>query len=356
MAVLVTGGAGYIGSHMVWNLLDAGETVVVLDRLSTGFAWAVAPAAKLVVGDAGDMHLVSRLIEEHQIDSILHFAGSVVVPESVADPLAYYLNNTSVTRNLLEAAVKGGVRHLVFSSTAAVYAANDGEPVREDAPLYPASPYGWSKLVVEHMLRDTAAAHDFTYTALRYFNVSGADPKMRTGQSTPGATHLLKVACETATGARPVMQVFGTDYDTRDGSCVRDLIHVSDLVAAHGLALNRMRRGGGSLVANLGYGQGYSVLETIDSVRRISGTDFPVQVTGRRPGDLPAVVADASLARRELGWVPVHDNLDTIVSHALVWEARLARRKRIERAAPGIEMPENGTELLPALTEKAGAR
>ncbi|MCB1418750.1 MAG: UDP-glucose 4-epimerase GalE [Notoacmeibacter sp.] len=346
MTVLVTGGAGYIGSHMVWNLLDAGERVVVLDRLSTGFAWAVAPGAKLVVGDVGDMALVTRLIREEGVEAILHFAGSVVVPESVADPLSYYDNNTARSRNLLEAAIRCGIRHFVFSSTAAVYAANDGDPVREDAPLYPASPYGWSKLMVEHMLRDAAAAHDFTYTALRYFNVAGADPAMRTGQSTAGATHLLKVACETATGTRPVMQVFGTDYPTRDGSCIRDLIHVSDLVQAHSLALTRMRAGGNSLVANLGYGNGYSVLETIDSVRRTSGVEFPVEYAPRRPGDLQAVVADASRARSEFGWQPKHEDLDGIVRDALEWERRLSKRRKIDTGSAGIEMPDDGGLVL----------
>lgn len=332
---------------MVWNLVDAGEKVVVLDRLSTGFAWAVAPAAKLVVGDVADEGLVSQLIRQENIDAILHFAGSVVVPDSVSDPLAYYDNNTSRSRTLIETAVRRGVRHFVFSSTAAVYAANDGDPVREDAPLHPASPYGWSKLMVEHILRDTAAAHDFTYTALRYFNVAGADPAMRTGQSTAGATHLLKVACETATGSRPSMQVFGTDYPTRDGSCIRDLIHVSDLVEAHALALNRMRRGGSSLVANLGYGRGYSVLETIDSVRRVAGKDFPVEFAPRRAGDLRAVVADASRARAELAWKPRHENLDGIVSDALEWERRLTRRRSIDASAAGIDMPEGNEWALP---------
>jgi UDP-glucose 4-epimerase len=232
MTVLVTGGAGYIGSHMVWALLDAGEDVVVLDRLSTGFAWAVAPDAKLIVGDVGDADLVGALIEKHDVEAIIHFAGSVVVPESVSDPLGYYLNNTSNTRTLIDAAVRGGVGHFIFSSTAAVYGATGMAPVGEDAPVRPETPYGLSKLMSEMMLRDAAAAHSFTYTALRYFNVSGADPLGRTGQSTPGATHLLKVACETALGKRQSISVFGTDYPTDDGTCIRDFIHVSDLVDA----------------------------------------------------------------------------------------------------------------------------
>lgn len=326
MAVLVTGGAGYIGSHMVWALLDAGEDVVVLDRLSTGFEWAVAPEAGLVVGDIGDPELVGSLIETHGVDAIIHFAGSIVVPESVADPLGYYANNTCKTRTLIEAAVRGGVKHFIFSSTAAVYGAAGLEPVREDAALVPESPYGTSKLMSELMLRDAAAAHGFTYTALRYFNVAGADPRGRTGQSTPGATHLIKVASETALGKRPSLTVFGDDYPTPDGTCVRDYIHVSDLAAAHLLALKRLRDGGGNLVANCGYNHGYSVLEVIDSVRRVFGDDFSVEMGPRRPGDAAAVVANSALARSELGWKPEHDDLDRIVGHALAWEKALSHR------------------------------
>ncbi|MBL8584649.1 MAG: UDP-glucose 4-epimerase GalE [Rhizobiaceae bacterium] len=326
MSVLVTGGAGYIGSHMVWELLDAGERVVVLDRLSTGFEWAVAPEATLVRGDVGDRELVERIVAEHSVDAIIHFAGSIVVPESIAEPLTYYENNTCKTRNLIEAAVRSGVRNFIFSSTAAVYGAAGLEPVREDARLAPESPYGLSKLMSEWMLRDAAAAHDLRYTALRYFNVAGADPKGRTGQSTPGATHLIKVSCEAALGKRPFMQVYGTDYATPDGTCVRDYIHVCDLVAAHRLALQRLREGGGNLIANCGYGHGYSVLQVIDSVRRVHGAAFEVRMAGRRPGDAESVVADSALARRELGWQPAHDDLDGIVNDALAWEAALARR------------------------------
>jgi UDP-glucose 4-epimerase len=326
MAVLVTGGAGYIGSHMVWELLDAGEEVVVLDRLSTGFDWAVPQEASLVVGDIGDAALVGSVIEQHAVDAIIHFAGSIVVPESVADPLGYYDNNTGRTRTLLEAAVKMRVPHFIFSSTAAVYGQAGLEAVREDHPLDPQSPYGRSKLMSEWMLADASAAHGFRYTALRYFNVSGADPRGRTGQSTPGATHLIKVACETALGKRPFMEVFGTDYPTPDGTCIRDFIHVSDLAAAHRLALDRLRAGGGNLVANCGYGHGYSVLEVIDGVRRASGRGFEVRMAGRRPGDPAAVVADSGLARRELGWSPAHDDLDEIIAHALTWEGILSRK------------------------------
>ncbi|PZN58689.1 MAG: UDP-glucose 4-epimerase GalE [Proteobacteria bacterium] len=326
MSVLVTGGAGYIGSHMVWELLDAGEEVVVLDRLSTGFDWAVPPEARLVVGDIADRDLVATLIRDHAVDAIIHFAGSIIVPESVADPLAYYENNTCKTRALIEAAVKGGVANFIFSSTAAVYGGAGMEPVREDARLAPESPYGASKLMSEWMLRDAAAAHGLRYSALRYFNVAGADPKGRTGQSTPGATHLIKVACETALDKRPYMQIFGKDYPTPDGTCIRDYIHVSDLVAAHRLALQRLRNGGASLVANCGYGHGYSVLEVIDAVRRVFGRDFDVRTGDRRPGDAAAVVANSDLARSELGWSPRYDDLDAIVRDALAWERILSKK------------------------------
>ncbi|WP_274425037.1 UDP-glucose 4-epimerase GalE [Chelativorans sp. YIM 93263] len=329
MTVLVTGGAGYIGSHMVWELLDHGEEVVVLDRLSTGFDWAVPEAAELVIGDIGDQKLVEDVIKRRSVDAIIHFAGSIIVPESVADPLGYYLNNTVKSRALIESSVRCGVRNFIFSSTAAVYGSPEASPVTEDEPLTPESPYGTSKLMTEIMLRDTAAAHDFAYTALRYFNVSGADPKMRTGQSTKGATHLIKVACETASGKRSYMELFGEDYPTRDGTCVRDYIHVSDLVNAHYLALQRLREGGGSLVANCGYGRGYSVLEVIDTVKRVSGKDFQVRKSDRRPGDAVAIVASAERCFNELGWKPQHDNLEEIVSHALRWEEVLARRNRL---------------------------
>ena len=249
-----------------------------------------------------------------------------MVPESVADPLGYYENNTCKTRALIETAVRGKVPHFIFSSTAAVYGAAGVEPVREDARLAPESPYGLSKLMSEWMLRDAAAAHGFRYTALRYFNVAGADPKGRTGQSTPGATHLIKVASETALGKRPSMQVFGTDYPTPDGTCMRDYIHVSDLVAAHRLALERLRAGGGSLVANCGYGHGYSVLEVIDSVRRVLRRRFRVRIGGRRPGDAASVVANSDLRAHELGWAPQLDDLDAIVADALSWERRLAAK------------------------------
>ena len=324
MSVLVTGGAGYIGSHMVWELLDHGESVVVLDRLSSGFDWAVPPEAPLIVGDVGDSELVGSIIRDHSVDAIIHFAGSLVVEESVSDPLAYYENNTCKTRNLVAAAVRAEVPHFIFSSTAAVYGSAGSEPVREDARTAPESPYGASKLMTEWILRDAAAAHDIDFTVLRYFNVAGADPKGRTGQSTPGATLLIKVAAETALGKRPFMEIFGDDYPTPDGTCIRDYIHVSDLVEAHRLALGRLRAGGGSLVANCGYGHGYSVLEVMDSVRRVYGGEIDVRIAGRRPGDAISVVANSDLARREFGWSPRRDDLDGIVSDALAWERRLS--------------------------------
>src|ERR1700675_2358242 len=285
MTVLVTGGAGYIGSHMVYELADAGERVVVLDNLSTGFDWAVAKGVPLIVGETGNQTLVAKLIADHGVDAIIHFAASIVVPDSVADPLGYYRNNTVHSRALIETAVKGGVRHFIFSSTAAVYGNPERVPVREDDPTIPMSPYGSSKLMTEIMLRDAGAAHGLRHVILRYFNVAGADPALRTGQSTKGATHLIKVAVETALGRRPRMQVFGTDYPTPDGTCVRDYIHVADLVRAHGDALRYLRGGGASTTLNCGYGRGFSVFQVIDTVRRVSGVDFEIEVAARRPGD-----------------------------------------------------------------------
>lgn len=327
MAVLVTGGAGYIGSHMVHALLDAGEQVVVLDDLSTGFRWAVAPQAAFVLGDVSDEALVKAVVAEHKIDAVIHFAARIVVPDSVADPLGYYLANTVKTRALLEALVAAGVPQMIFSSTAAVYGMVGSEPVDEAAPLSPVSPYGRSKLMSEWMLADTAFAFPLRYVALRYFNVAGADPHGRTGQSTAGATHLLKVACETALGKRPGMDVYGTDYPTPDGTCLRDYIHVSDLVAAHLDALRHLRAGGESGVFNCGYGRGYSVLELLEAVRRVSGVDFPVRFADRRPGDPMAVVAKADRIRATLGWAPKLDDLDTIVRTALDWERGLDARR-----------------------------
>ncbi len=326
MSVLVTGGAGYIGSHMVWRLLDGGEDVVVLDRLSTGFEWAVPREAELVIGDAGDPECLARVFAAHAIEAVIHFAGSIVVPESVTDPLGYYLNNTAKTRTLLEACVKAGMANFIFSSTAAVYGTPASVPVREDAALRPESPYGMSKLMIEYMLHDVAAAHPMRYSALRYFNVAGADPAGRTGQSTENATHLIKVATQAALSKRPSMDVYGTDYPTADGTCIRDYIHVTDLVEAHYLALAHLREGGNNLVANCGYGRGYSVLEVVEAVKSASGHDFPVHLADRRPGDAVTIVADSSRLKEALQWAPRYDDLNRIVSDALAWEAALQRR------------------------------
>ncbi len=322
MAILVTGGAGYIGSHMVLALCDAGETVVVLDDLSTGIRENVDPRARFVQGDVSDPLIVMRLIAEHRIRAVVHFAAKIVVPDSVADPLDYYLANTVKTRALLAAVTSAHVPHFVFSSTAAVYGNVGHEPVSEETPASPVSPYGASKLMSEWMLRDSAHAYGLKYVALRYFNVAGADPKGRAGQSTPRATHLIKVACETATGKRKSMQVFGTDYPTADGTCIRDYIHVSDLVSAHMDALNHLRNGGDNQILNCGYGTGYSVLEVIETVKKVSGIDFPVELAPARAGDPAAIVASAGKIRNTLGWQPKYDDLETIVRHALAWERK----------------------------------
>jgi len=323
MTVLVTGGAGFIGSHMALKLLDAGEDVFVLDNLSTGFRWAVPEGAKFIEGDVGDQSLVRGLLQDNDIDAILHFAGSIVVPESVADPLGYYLNNTCKSRSLIACAVETKIPNFIFSSSAAVYGIPKINPVTEDATLEPISPYGSSKLMTETMLRDTAKAHPLRFVALRYFNVAGADPKGRSGQSSAQATHLIKVASETALGMRPRLEVFGTDYETPDGTCIRDYIHVSDLVRAHLDALRYLREGGESIVLNCGYGKGFSVLDVVAAVKKASGKDFPVHMADRRPGDPAALVAGADRIREVLGWVPRRNNLDTIVEDALSWEKRL---------------------------------
>ncbi len=328
MTVLVTGGAGYIGSHMVLKLADAGESVVVLDNLVTGFDWAIDGRAVFVQGAASDKSLVAAIIAKHQITEIIHFAGSIVVPESVLDPLKYYANNTATSRDLIEAAVKGGVKHFIFSSTAAVYGMTGLAPVVEETPLSPMSPYGRSKLMTEWMLSDVAAAHPMTYGVLRYFNVAGADPMRRSGQSTPFATHLIKVAAQTALGQRDKMDIFGTDYETPDGTCVRDYIHVTDLIEAHGLLLNHLRGGGDSTTLNCAYGQGYSVRQVIDTVKTVSGVDFRVDEGPRRAGDPASVTATGAKVRSLLGWQPQHDNLLEIVESAYAWEKYLLTRNR----------------------------
>jgi UDP-glucose 4-epimerase len=335
MTVLVTGGAGYVGSHMVHALVDAGERVVVLDNLSTGFEWAVAEGASPVIGESGDQSRVAALIAEHRIDAVIHFAASIVVPDSVRDPLGYYRNNTVNSRALIETAVKGGVPHFIFSSTAAVYGNPERMRVREDDPTVPTSPYGSSKLMTEIMLRDACTAHGLRHVILRYFNVAGANPLGRTGQSTKGATHLVKVAVETALGLRPKMDVFGTDYPTPDGTCIRDYIHVSDLVRAHSDALAYLRAGGASATFNCGYGRGFSVLEVIETVKRVSGVDLKVELADRRAGDPAQIVAASDRARSTLKWQPHFDDLQTIVTHALAWERKLLIRGPPARAGRG---------------------
>jgi UDP-glucose 4-epimerase len=332
MTVLVTGGAGYIGSHATFALLEAGFDVAVIDNLTTGVREAVPANVPLIVGDVGDGALTAKIIREHRIDAIMHFAGSIVVPESVADPLKYYLNNTANSRTLIQSAVEGGVRHFIFSSTAAVYGMPETIPVTEDAPTVPINPYGTSKLMTEWMLRDTTAAHDLVAGVLRYFNVAGADPEGRVGQSTPAATHLIKVACQTAIGARDKIQIFGTDYPTPDGTGIRDYIHVCDLVSAHVAALKHLMTTGQSVTMNCGYGQGYSVRQVLDTVERVSGTKLNVEFAPRRAGDPPIIVADNRRITELLNWQPKYADLDFIVRTALDWETRCqaleARRQK----------------------------
>jgi UDP-glucose 4-epimerase len=327
--VLVTGGAGYIGSHAVLALLDAGWPVVVIDNLSTGFEWAVPAGAVLARGDIADAPLVARLIAEHGIGAIMHFAGSIIVPESVEKPLEYYENNTVKSRALIESAVNGGVPHFIFSSTAATYGIPDEVPIPETARTQPINPYGWSKLMTERMLADAAFAHPLNYCALRYFNVAGADPQGRSGQSTAGATHLIKVAVEAAVGKRGHVSVFGTDYDTPDGTGIRDYIHVADLAAAHVHALEKLiAEPAESHVMNCGYSRGFSVLEVLDSVDRVTNMTIERRLEPRRAGDPGALVADNSKILATLPWRPQRDSLDTIVADALAWERRLAERGR----------------------------
>ncbi len=323
--ILVTGGAGYIGSHVVKQLGRSGRKVVVLDNLSTGFRESVL-YGELVEGDSGDMKRVKQLLRDRDIGAVLHFAAHIVVPESVSDPLKYYRNNTCNTRNLLECCAAAGVEHFIFSSTAAVYGIPDDTFIAEDTPTAPINPYGSSKLMSEWMLRDLAAASGLRYVILRYFNVAGADPEGEIGQSTPEATHLIKVACEAATGQREGLAIFGTDYPTADGTCIRDYIHVDDLAAAHLRALDYLATGKPSTVLNCGYGHGYSVREVLDTVQRVSGKTLHITETGRRAGDPPALTADSRRIREVLGWQPNHDDLEFIVRTALEWERKLAAR------------------------------
>ena len=322
--LLVTGGAGYVGSHAVLAFREAGYPVVVLDDLSTGLRSAVPDDAAFVEGDAGDPGRVGAVVAEYGVAAVVHFAASASVPESVADPLKYYCNNTAGGAHLIQACIAGGVKRFVFSSTAAVYGTPASIPVSEDAPTTPINPYGSSKLAIEWMLRDAAAAHDFRYAALRYFNVAGADPAGRAGQSTRGAAHLIKVASEAVVGARSGVTVFGNDYRTPDGTCIRDYVHVSDLAEAHVAALRDLESGGGSHVLNCGYGRGFSVREVLEAVREEAGAELDVRNGPRRAGDPPALVSDVSRLRAALGWSPRHDDLGFIVRTALAWEKKLA--------------------------------
>ena len=327
-AVLVTGGAGYIGSHAVLALRDAGFAVAVIDNLVTGFRWAVPEGVPFYQGDIADEALLDRIVAEQGIIAIMHFAGSVVVPESVENPLKYYHNNTAKSRTLIESAVRNGVKHFIFSSTAATYGLPDVKMVTEDTPKVPINPYGMSKLMTEAMLTDVSAAHPINHCCLRYFNVAGADPEGRTGQSTAGATHLIKVAVEAALGKREGVSVFGTDFDTPDGTGVRDYIHVSDLAAAHVIALEKLMESPEvSMTLNCGYSRGFSVLEVLDAVDRVAGTKIKRTMGPRRAGDPDALVSDNRRIVETFRWQPRYANLDTIVSHALAWEKGLDQRR-----------------------------
>jgi len=330
MSTLVTGGAGYIGSHVVRQLTERGERVVVLDNLSTGFRSAVLKA-ELVVGDTGDREFVSRVLRDHQVTTVLHFAAHTIVPESVSNPLKYYANNTCSTRNLLQCCNEAGVKHFVFSSTAAVYGIPAGGVAAEDSPTLPINPYGTSKLMSEWMLRDLAASSPLRYVVLRYFNVAGSDPGGRIGQSTINGTLLTKVACETAVGKRPHVSIFGTDFPTTDGTGVRDYIHVEDLASAHLKALDYLRSGGESQTLNCGYGKGYSVREVIATLNRLNGTPIPTVEGPRRPGDPPSLIAKATRVREVLGWQPKFDDIEVIVRSQLQWERRLQQEPSLQK-------------------------
>ena len=333
--VLVTGGAGYIGSHAVLALTDAGWPVSVIDNLTTGFRWAVTDDVPFYQGDIADADLMARICTEQGIRAIMHFAGSIIVPESVENPLKYYENNTVKSRALIAAAVAAGVPHMIFSSTAATYGIPAVSPVREDSPKLPINPYGMSKLMTELMLADIARAHPLNFCALRYFNVAGADPRARSGQSTAGATHLIKVAVEAVLGKRSHVDVFGTDYATPDGTGVRDYIHVSDLAAAHVLALEALIAApADSLTMNCGYGRGFSVLEVLDAVDRVTNLKIERRLGPRRAGDPDALISDNALIRQTLPWEPKYADLDVIVGHALAWERKLGEMLDLARPSP----------------------
>ncbi|MBO6918660.1 MAG: UDP-glucose 4-epimerase GalE [Rhizobiaceae bacterium] len=327
MPIMITGGAGYIGSHMMWALLDRGETPVIVDRLSSGFRWAIPQEVPFYQVDIADRDAVAKIIGEHKIDAIVHFAGSISVPESIANPLSYYKNNTVNSHGLIQTALDCGVEAMVFSSTAAVYGTPmSTKPVKEDIALRPQSPYGHSKLMTERMLLDTSNAHEsFNYSALRYFNVAGADPKGRTGQSTKGAMSLIKVACETAAGKRDHIEVFGTDYDTPDGTCIRDFIHVTDLVNAHLAALDKLRGEGGSMVANCGYGKGFSVMDVLRTVVEVAGKEFEIRKAPRREGDIVSITADNTRIKALTDWDAEFDDLEEIVKSSYEWEDHLSK-------------------------------
>ena len=327
--VLVTGGAGYIGSHTCWQLAEQGYRVVVLDNFYSGNAWAVHPLTQLVIGDAGDVELVRRVIRDNAIRAVIHFAGHIVVPESVVNPLKYYLNNTSVSRNLIDVCAREGVNRFVFSSTAAVYGMPSVFPVNEQARTEPINPYGCSKLMTEWMLRDVGnrPGDDFRYVVLRYFNAAGARLDGALGQATPEATHLIKVACQAACGARASVSIYGTDYDTPDGTCVRDYIHVDDLAAAHLAALRYLTEGGTSRTLNCGYGRGFSVREVLTAVREVSGRDFAIEEAPRRVGDPPILISDSALLRQILEWRPQYEDLRTVCESAYRWETTLQEKQ-----------------------------
>lgn len=326
MTVLVTGGAGYIGSHMVWALLDQGEDLVVVDRLSNGVRKSIPDDIPFYQVDIADKAAMSKIISEHNVDAIIHFAGSISVAESIANPLEYYRNNTMNSQYLIEVALEQGIEHMVFSSTAAVYGTPlKTDPVIEETPLHPQSPYGHSKMMTERILTDTSAANEaFNFAALRYFNVAGADPKGRTGQTTQGALSLIKVACETATGKRDHIQIYGTDYNTPDGTCIRDFIHVTDLVQAHLSALNQLRNKSKSMIANCGYGKGFSVLEVLKIVSDVAGKDINIQTASRRPGDIVSITANNNRIKTLTDWQEQHDDLEQIIRSAYNWEQGLA--------------------------------